>query len=130
MGKDTVQIDLGVLEIPEEGEIVPEVEVEEYLDPSQAVSYDLSDLSLDPAVIGAQVQLQRAETEAREADIGGWVARALTVLLGIVSVLYVVLPYAAPTSSALEAAGRVFPSLTALVGMVVGYYFSARRRRS
>jgi hypothetical protein len=58
-----------------------------------------------------------------------WLAKATMMLFWTVSIAYICLAAAAPDSSALQAADRLLPFLTGLVGLVFGFYFSPWRRR-
>ena len=69
-----------------------------------------------------------AATDA-DAATAGWLARATMMLLWAVSITYVCLAAAGSHPGALQAADRLLPFLTGLVGLVFGFYFSPWRRR-
>ena len=65
----------------------------------------------------------------RDAATAAWLGKATLMLLCAISIAYVLLGAAIPGSVALQAADRILPFLTALVGLVFGFYFSPWRRR-
>lgn len=74
-----------------------------------------------------RVQLERVRIAGREAEVAGWIGRALVLMLGLALLAYVPLALLAPNSPPLDGLARAIGTISPLVGVVLGYYFSGRR---
>jgi len=63
----------------------------------------------------------------REATVARWLALAVMILLSAVVLLNLIMSCVVPGHQVVAATQTLLPLLTALAGMVFGYYFSGKR---